>query len=46
MESVGLGSVSELVERAMSLSLFNRYWVGPVGSKPRRPNVNYSDSEI
>lgn len=46
LETVGLDSVSELVERAMALSLSDRYWVRPVGSELRWSDVNFFDNDF
>lgn len=46
LETVGLDSVSELVERAMALSLSDRYWARPVGSELRWSDVNFFDNDF
>lgn len=46
LETVGLDSVTELVERAMGLSLSDRYWVRPEGSGLRWRDVNFFDNEF
>ena len=46
LETVGLDSVSELVERAMALSLSDRHWVRPVGSELRWSDVNFFDNDF
>ena len=46
LETVGLDSVSELVERAMALSLSDRYWVRPEGSELAWRDVNFFDNDF
>lgn len=45
LESVGLDDARELVERAMGLSLSDRYWVRPKGSGLTWAEVNFFDND-
>ena len=46
LESVGLDDALELVERAMGLSLSDRYWVRPSGSGLTWDEVNFFDNDF